>query len=193
MFWFKVDQRTGEMMLSRAVHTEKKEKLCKGFIYNTNTTDSGTYYCSVKQSFIAYTGNGSTVIITERSPRPNITVYVPNVSVGPSVSLQCVVMGVVPSEVSVSWVIDESEMTGWTESGWTHTNALAVDYTRAYISVPSKNWTEAQNVECVVEVDGRRFSKSAKTGSSQTCLLFLFFGVGLTFITLITIIVLCVL
>ncbi|KAF5880215.1 immunoglobulin lambda-1 light chain-like isoform X2, partial [Clarias magur] len=187
MFWFKVDQRTGEMIVSKAVHTDKQAKLCRGFIYNTSTADSGTYYCSVKHSFIAYMGNGSTVTVTERSSRPNITVYVPNVSAGPSVSVQCVVMGVVPSEVSVSWIIGESEMTGWTESGWTHTNALAEEYTRAHISVPSEKWTEARTAECVVEVDGRRFSKSVRAGSSQLCLWLMFLCSGVAFVVIVVV------
>ncbi|MCJ8749522.1 hypothetical protein PDJAM_G00177280 [Pangasius djambal] len=179
--WFKVQPRTREMNVSTAVHTDQGRRPCTGFIYNTSTADSGIYYCSVKHSVISYMGNGSTVIIKERHPRPTITVYVPDVSVGPSVSLQCVVMGVVPSEASVSWVIGESEMTGWMESGWTHTDDSAVEYTRAHISIPSEIWMEAQDVECVVEVDGRRVSKSLKQGSSQLCswLMYLCGGVAL--------------
>ncbi|MCI4395322.1 hypothetical protein PGIGA_G00179090 [Pangasianodon gigas] len=171
--WLKVQPRTREMNVTTAVHTDLGRRPCTGFIYNTSTADSGIYYCSVKHSVISYMGNGSTVIITERHPRPIITLYVPDVSVGPSVSLQCVVMGVVPSEVSVSWVIGESEMTGWTESGWTHTNDSAVEYTRAHISIPSENWMEAQNVECVVEVDGRRVSKSLKQGDYKSSFILL--------------------
>ncbi|MCJ8749516.1 hypothetical protein PDJAM_G00177190 [Pangasius djambal] len=161
------------MNVSTAVHTDQGRRPCTGFIYNTSTANSGIYYCSVKHSVISYMGNGSTVIIKERHPRPVITRYVPDVSVGPSVSLQCVVMGVVPSEASVSWVIGESEMTGWMESGWTHTEDSAVEYTRAHISIPSEIWMEAQDVECVVEVDGRRASKSLKQGELCSWLLYL--------------------
>lgn len=61
--WFKVEPRTGEMKVV-AVHTDQIKKPCRGSIKNTNTADSGIYYCSVKQSYISYMGNGSTVIIT---------------------------------------------------------------------------------------------------------------------------------
>ncbi|XP_053494730.1 uncharacterized protein LOC128616205 isoform X1 [Ictalurus furcatus] len=185
VYWYKVQPRTREMILTTAVHTDPSLKLCRGFIYNTSVADSGIYYCSVKHSVIYYTGNGTTVIITEPRPGPVVTLYVPDVSVGPSVSLQCVVMGVVPSEAIVSWVVGDSEITGWTESGWTHANASAVEYTRAHISIPSETWLEAPNVECVVEVDGRRVSKSFKKGSSQLCswLMYLCAGVALVILT----------
>ncbi|XP_053494684.1 immunoglobulin lambda-like polypeptide 1 [Ictalurus furcatus] len=187
VYWYKVQPRTREMILATAVHTDPSLKLCRGFIYNTSVADSGIYYCSVKHSVIYYTGNGTTVIVTEPRTGPVVTLYVPDVSVGPSVSLQCVVMGVVPSEAIISWVVGDSETTGWTESGWTHANASAVEYTRAHISIPSETWLEAPNVECVVEVDGRRVSKSFKKASSQVCpwLLYLGSGVVLAFITVI--------
>ncbi|XP_060760008.1 uncharacterized protein LOC132870382 isoform X3 [Neoarius graeffei] len=159
VIWFKVHLRTREMSLATAVHNDPRASPCTGLIYNTSMADSGVYYCTAKHSVISYLGNGSTVIITERHPRPIITLYVPAESVGPSIPLQCMVMGVVPSEVNVSWVVGESEMTGWTESGWTHTND-SVEYTLAHINIPSENWAETPNVDCVVEVDGRRVSKS---------------------------------
>ncbi|KAF4080663.1 hypothetical protein AMELA_G00173850 [Ameiurus melas] len=185
VFWYKVQLRTREMILTTAVQSDPNQKPCRGFIYNTSVADSGIYYCSVKHSVIYYTGNGTTVIITEPRPSPVVTLYVPDVSVGPSVSLQCVVMGVVPSEAVVSWVVGDSETTGWTESGWTHANTSAVEYTRAHISIPSETWLEATNVECVVEVDGRRVSKSFRKGSSQVCswLMYLCAGVALIVLT----------
>ncbi|XP_060760007.1 uncharacterized protein LOC132870382 isoform X2 [Neoarius graeffei] len=180
VIWFKVHLRTREMSLATAVHNDPRASPCTGLIYNTSMADSGVYYCTAKHSVISYLGNGSTVIITERHPRPIITLYVPAESVGPSIPLQCMVMGVVPSEVNVSWVVGESEMTGWTESGWTHTND-SVEYTLAHINIPSENWAETPNVDCVVEVDGRRVSKSLQQGSSQLCswLMYLCSGVAL--------------
>ncbi|XP_060759911.1 uncharacterized protein LOC132870295 [Neoarius graeffei] len=162
--WFKVHSRTRELSLATAVHNDPRASPCTGLIYNTSMADSGLYYCAAKHSVLSYWGSGSTVIITERRPRPIITLYVPAESVGPSIPLQCMVMGVVPSEVNVSWVVGESEMTGWTESGWTHTSDSAVEYTLAHINIPSENWAETPNVDCVVEVDGRRVSKSLQQG-----------------------------
>lgn len=112
----------------------------------------------------AIVSNNRTKSFAERHPRPSVTLYAPDTGTGPSVSLQCVVMGVVPAEARVFWVVGESEMTGWTESSWTHTNHTAKEYMRSHISIPSQIWMEAQNVECVVEVDGRRVSKSFKQG-----------------------------
>ncbi|XP_060721507.1 uncharacterized protein LOC132842705 isoform X2 [Tachysurus vachellii] len=169
VFWLKVDRRSGEMNMTPAVHTNQSRSLCTGFIYNTSAADAGIYYCSVKHSFISYMGNGSTVIVTERHSRPIVMLYTSDPGVGPSVSLQCVVTGVVPAEVSVFWVVGESEMTGWRESDWTHTNHSAEEYTRAHISVSSEIWMKAQNVECVVEVEGRRVSKSVKKSPWQLC------------------------
>ncbi|KAK3508505.1 hypothetical protein QTP70_031363 [Hemibagrus guttatus] len=172
------------MKMATTVHTDPSRRPCAGFIYNVSTADSGVYYCSIKHSFIIYMGNGSTVIVTaiqvflkkwtaivrsngtksfaERRPRPIVTLYTSDANTGPSVSLQCVVMGVVPAEARVFWVVGESEMTGWTESSWTHANHSAKEYTRSHIKIPSQIWMEAQNMECVVEVDGRRVSKSFK-------------------------------
>ncbi|XP_058261130.1 uncharacterized protein LOC131362851 isoform X2 [Hemibagrus wyckioides] len=174
LLWFKVDQRSAELKMTTAVYTDQSQKPCVGFIYNASVADSGVYYCSIKHSVMFYMGKGSTVIVTECHPRPIVTLYVPDTDTRPSVSLQCVVMGVVPAEARVFWVIGESEMTGWTESSWTHTNHMAKEYTRSHISIPSQIWMEAQNVECVVEVDGRRVSKSIKQGSKQLCSLLLY-------------------
>lgn len=66
VYWYKVQPRTREMILSTAVHTDPSLKLCRGVIYNASVADSGIYYCSVKHSVIYYTGNGTTVIITGR-------------------------------------------------------------------------------------------------------------------------------
>ncbi|KAK3508421.1 hypothetical protein QTP70_028151, partial [Hemibagrus guttatus] len=163
------------MKMATTVHTDPSRRPCAGFIYNVSTADSGVYYCSIKHSFIIYTGNGSTVIVTERRPRPIVTLYTSDANTGPSVSLQCVVMGVVPAEARVFWVVGESEMTGWTESSWTHANHSAKEYTRSHIKIPSQIWMEAQNVECVVEVDGRRVSKSFKRSSGPAlCSLLLY-------------------
>ncbi|KAF7686473.1 hypothetical protein HF521_015835 [Silurus meridionalis] len=152
--WIKVDLRSRRLMVSTAVRPDPdpRTRPCTGMIYNSSTADSGIYYCSVKHSVLSYTGNGSTLIVTDPHPLPLVMLYVPDVPVGPPVSLQCVVMGVVPAEAKVSWLVGESELTGWTESG-----------------VPAENWREDQNVECVVEVDGRRISKSLIQGSGQLC------------------------
>ncbi|TSK28308.1 THAP domain-containing protein 7 [Bagarius yarrelli] len=135
---------------------------CTGFIYNTSMADCGVYYCSFTLGAIHYIGNGSTVIVTERLTHPAVTLYMSEPTAGPLVFLQCLVMGVVPPIVSIFWVVDESEMTGWTESGWTHTNGLTVAYTRSDINVSSEVWVKSRDVECVVEVDDRRVSKSFK-------------------------------
>ncbi|KAI5608645.1 hypothetical protein C0J50_6539 [Silurus asotus] len=181
--WIKVDLRSRRLMVSTAVRPDPdpRTRPCTGMIYNSSTADSGIYYCSVKHSVLSYIGNGSTLIVTDPHPLPLVMLYVPDVRVGLPVSLQCVVMGVVPAEAKVSWLVGESELTGWTESGWTNTENPA-EYTRAHLSVPAENWREDQNVECVVEVDGRRISKSLIRGSGQLCSWLVYLCSGVAFV-----------
>ena len=79
---------------------------------------------------------------------------------GPIVPLQCLVMGAVPSQVQVVWIIDHSERSGWTESSWTENSDSALEHTRAHITLSEQEWTQAAQIECLVMFDGKNISKT---------------------------------
>ncbi|XP_062841240.1 uncharacterized protein LOC134300745 [Trichomycterus rosablanca] len=186
--WFKTNLRDKDLKRSSVIRTDPGQNVCTGIIRNVGVSDSGVYYCSGVHHVIPYMGSGSTVIVTESNPDPTIMLSVPDQNAGPSVSLQCVLMGVVPSEVRVSWIIGNTEQTGWTESGWTHDDQSAVEYTLAHIRIPSKSWTEEVRVECVTDVNGTTFSKTLEAGYNQMCAWLLYLGSAVVF-TIVTAII----
>lgn len=93
------------------------------------------------------------VCVVDKGPlNASVVVYTPVEVDTRSVLLQCVVMDAVPSQISVLWLIDGDERTGWTESGWTGPDDSASQCTRAQITIPAEEWREAAHViQCLVQ------------------------------------------
>ncbi|XP_035385295.1 uncharacterized protein LOC118241895 isoform X2 [Electrophorus electricus] len=179
ILWNKVHPRTRELKTAQAVKTEQREKnLCTGVIQNATVGDSGIYYCIALSSIILYIGNGSKVIVTEPNTKPTITLYTPDENQGSSMALQCLVFGVVPDETRVFWVVGQTTQTGWTESGWTDNTESASEFTWSYLTLSSDIWMDDVQIECIVELGGKNFSKSLKRGSNNKCTWILYLGSG---------------
>ncbi|XP_073787839.1 uncharacterized protein isoform X3 [Danio rerio] len=138
-------------------------KSCVLTLNNLTSKDSGLYVCITHFNSMAMIGNGSRVIVTRDDCVPELSIlYSPPEADSPSVQLQCLVFGVVPFQVRVFWVIGEKVHSGWTESAWTNDTDSATEFTRAHLSVPADEWTEAEEIQCCVEYKSQNFSKSLK-------------------------------
>ncbi|XP_027033658.2 immunoglobulin lambda-1 light chain-like isoform X2 [Tachysurus fulvidraco] len=162
--WYKVNPRSGKLddiSKDNKDQAEADKLSCTSTIFNARVQDSGTYYCTSIHDKMLFIGTGTRVVVTDTGPvKPSVVLYTP-VEVeeemeleveedAPSVLLQCVVMDVVPSQVKVSWLVDEDERTGWTDSDWTGHDNAASEYTRAQIRVSVKEWNYA-TIQCVVK------------------------------------------
>ncbi|XP_076850101.1 immunoglobulin kappa light chain-like isoform X2 [Brachyhypopomus gauderio] len=188
--WYKIHPRMRELKLATAVviKSDQENSSCSGLIHNVTVDDSGTYYCSVLYSVIAYIGNGSKVIVTEPNTQPTITLYIPDESLESSVSLQCLVFRVVPHEARIFWVVSGTAQTGWTESGWKERTEFS-EFTQASLTLSSDVWMDGIQIECIVEVGGKNFSKSLKTGLNRVCTWILYVGPGSVLLIMVGVVV----
>ncbi|KAK7124759.1 hypothetical protein R3I94_018970 [Phoxinus phoxinus] len=171
--WQKLNLRTGELTPTRSGSQsdllQRDVTTCVVTLTNVKQNDSGLYYCIAHQTSIAIVGSGSRVIVTDPSVvEPELYIlYSPPETGSSSVPLQCLVTGVVPSQVQVFWRIGEKAHVGWTESAWTDSTDSATEYTRAHLSISADEWTEADEIQCFAEYNGKNMSKTLKRYGSQ--------------------------
>ncbi|XP_058863323.1 uncharacterized protein LOC131705113 [Acipenser ruthenus] len=138
------------------------EKTCSLNLNNAQVKDSGTYYCGFIRSSAIYMGNGSTLVIRERSDDPAyIEILTPSESDGEvqssgAATLVCLVFGV-SEQARVYWLI-EHELT---DSGSGDSSESTPDFIRNQITIPGEVWSSGAVCTCVVETEsGRDLSKS---------------------------------
>ncbi|XP_058863731.1 uncharacterized protein LOC131705317 [Acipenser ruthenus] len=154
------------------------EKTCSLNLNNAQVKDSGTYYCAFIRSSAMYLGNGSTLVVRERSDdRAYIEILTPSESDGEvqssgAATLVCLVFGV-SEQARVYWLTDH----GLTVSGSGDSSESTPDFIRNQITIPGEVWSSGSVCTCVVETEsGRNMSKSvSKTGKSMNILCDYFF------------------
>ncbi|XP_048057052.1 uncharacterized protein LOC125274691 [Megalobrama amblycephala] len=189
--WHKLNLRTGKLTQARSISQSDSlqhgDKTCVVSFTNVTPNDSGLYYCISHHNSMVIVGSGSRVIVTDRSVvEPKLSIlYSPQEPDSSSVLLQCLVTGVVPSQVRVFWMIGEKEHVGWTESAWTDATDSATEFTRAHLSIPVEEWTDDDEIQCFADYNGKNISKTLKRyGLNQRNLWLLYCGFVAAFLTM---------
>ncbi|XP_066531610.1 immunoglobulin alpha-2 heavy chain-like [Hoplias malabaricus] len=166
--WHKVNPRTLKLTEVRSSIPDLNKqtadtKMCSLTVSKATLQDSGIYYCAAGYHLMGLVGNGSTVIVTNPGPLElSIVPFWPLDVSSSSVPLQCLVMGAVPSQVQIVWMIDDRKRSGWTESSWTQDSDSALEFTRARITLSQAEFKQAAQIECVVGYGNRSLSTTLR-------------------------------
>ncbi|XP_036411113.1 immunoglobulin lambda-1 light chain-like [Megalops cyprinoides] len=191
--WMKIHPRTRKMEVCKNGYTDSNtgakagSQICHFSIKKAKLEDSGTYYCSAVHGQIIYTGNGSTVVVTEkRTEPPSIEILWPSDnSLHSSVPLLCLISGAVPSEVRVSWSIDGRNESGLTESIWTGESDAVTESVMNQVLVPVEEWERGITCTCMVDIDGNNTSKSVQSQGTNMCTVLLYGAIAGATVTII--------
>ncbi|XP_052388550.1 immunoglobulin kappa light chain-like [Carassius gibelio] len=160
--WERLNLRTGKLMPVDTIHQnsvrQNTDRTCVLTLKNLTKKDSGMYYCISHYSKMVMIGNGTRVIVTDQSEAELSIFFSAHESDKPSVSVECLVTGRVPSQVRVFWMIGEKVYSGWTESAWTDNTDSATEFTRAHLSVSAEEWHDVDEIHCFAEYDGKNIS-----------------------------------
>ncbi|KAJ8398480.1 hypothetical protein AAFF_G00427350 [Aldrovandia affinis] len=129
--------------------SETADKACILRIPSTKLSDSGTFYCVVSDTRMAYHGNGTTLVVSDITMDILVPVPLDPLSQSAPVSLMCLVSGVDPSRARVHWEVEGEDM----EYELPQSNVLASDSIRTRLSVPGLSWARGASVTCVLETD----------------------------------------
>ncbi|XP_066531878.1 uncharacterized protein [Hoplias malabaricus] len=190
--WHKVNPRTWKLseVSSSSPDLNRQAadtKMCSLTVSKATLQDSGIYYCAGGYNLMGLVGNGSRVIVTNPGPLElSIVPFWPLDVSSSSVPLQCLVMGAVPSQVQIVWMIDDRKRSGWTESSWTQDRDSPLEFTRAHITLSQAEFKQAAQIECVVNYSNRSLSKTLRPRGTEAdvCSLLLYMGFTAVFLTI---------
>ncbi|KAK6467032.1 hypothetical protein HHUSO_G35394 [Huso huso] len=168
------------------------KKTCSMNLNNAQVKDSGTYYCGLISSSAIYLGDGSTLVIRERSDdRAYIEIITPSdgeVQSSGAATLVCLVFGL-SEQARVYWVIEE-DVKYEPDSGSKDSRESTPDFIRNQITIPGEVWSSGAMCTCVVETEsGRDMSKSVSKTGSGACPLFLYGSLAAASFLLITLLI----
>ncbi|KAK2887230.1 hypothetical protein Q8A67_015458 [Cirrhinus molitorella] len=140
--------------------------ICTGVIANATVHDSSMYYCAAVQSRFAHIGNGSRVIVKERTVFPVIDILTPLITNGPWVPIQCVVNGVEASRVHMFWTVEGRKKKG--QPVLTHGNDGDIQIARNQILITAEEWERMVQCVCVVGFGGHLYTKTLQPLADNT-------------------------
>ncbi|XP_037391454.1 uncharacterized protein LOC108442976 [Pygocentrus nattereri] len=140
-------------------------EVCSAVITSQTVEDSGMYYCVVVQGKFAHIGNGSRVIVKDPTVSPVVEVISPVSYSASVVPLQCLVTGVLQTQVDVYWIIDGQQVVG--HSRWTHSENTELIINQLMLS--AAEWQSRPACVCVVEYGREVFNKTLQQPGRVFC------------------------
>ncbi|KAK1139400.1 M1-specific T cell receptor beta chain-like [Acipenser oxyrinchus oxyrinchus] len=172
--WYKIVPSRPGSLVPLADHTARRngtqagprDKQCNLTLGRVETQDSAIYYCAYSKNVMIYTGDGSRLLVTERSPAPASMVLLSQSDSDSSASaaLVCLLYGPVSAQTRLYWNISGRVDLGLSDSGSLNSSESDGSHSfflRNQISVAADVWSRGAPCTCVAETEaGVRISRT---------------------------------